>query len=223
MRILIVEDEPKLARVIEQAMKEANYEPSVAHSLAAARQQIASEKPDLILLDIMLGDGSGMDFLAEVRQASEVPVLMLTARTGIEDRILGLDGGADDYLVKPFRLEELLARMRALLRRTRGGATTVTVGDLTVDMARRRVTHGGKVIFLSTTEYALLELLARSPGEPVSKGTVLKHVWDDAERAPNVVEVYVNYLRHKLERGEAPRLIHTVRGKGYVLSEAPPE
>lgn len=223
MQILIVEDEPGLRGSVAQAFAEAGYGVIPAATLAEARAALARAIPDLVILDVMLPDGNGMDLLEEIRGQGQTPVLMLTARSGLEDRVRGLDGGADDYLVKPFRLEELLARVRALLRRTRLGSEVITVGSLTIDLGQRRVTHEGRVIFLSTTEYTLLEQLARSAGEPVSKTAILRHVWDDESRAPNVVEVYINYLRHKLERGNSPRLIHTVRGRGYVLSGEPLE
>lgn len=223
MQILIVEDEPGLRGAVAQAFAEAGYGTVCAATLSEARGILRRETPELVILDIMLPDGNGMELLEEIRASGPTPVLMLTARSGLEDRVKGLDRGADDYLVKPFRLEELLARVRALLRRTRLGSEVITVGALSIDLGQRRVTHEGRVVFLSTTEYTLLEQLARSAGEPVSKTAILRHVWDDEDRAPNVVEVYINYLRHKLERGDSPRLIHTVRGRGYVLSGEPAE
>lgn len=205
---------------MNQALTEAGYEAVTARTATEAERSFSQRPPDLVLLDIMLPDGNGFDFLKRIRRDSQVPVMFLTARSGIEDRVRGLDGGADDYLVKPFRLEELLARVRAHLRR-RESREAVTVGNVCVDLPNRRVTQEGRVIFLSTTEFAILELLARQCGEIVSKAAILKHVWDDEKRNTNVVEVYVNYLRHKLERLGSPRLIHTVRGQGYVLSEEP--
>jgi two-component system, OmpR family, copper resistance phosphate regulon response regulator CusR len=220
MRVLIVEDEPNLARVVKQALDEAGYSAHAVHSRAEGEAIIASGALDMMILDVMLPDGNGLDLLANLRRSSDLPVLILTARGGLDERIRGLDGGADDYLVKPFRLEELLARVRALFRRARGTSETLALGELRIDFAARRVTQAGRVVFLSTTEYALLELLAKSRGRAVSKDEILRHVWDDAERGPNVVEVYVNYLRHKLERNGAPRLIHTVRRRGYLFDEA---
>jgi DNA-binding response OmpR family regulator len=220
MRILVVEDEPSLANVIAQVLAESGYVVALAQSCAKATEFLTNEEPSLMLLDLMLPDGNGLDLLVWFRRSSRAPVLILTARGGVGDRVHGLDEGADDYLVKPFRLDELLARVRALLRRSRSVDNVLIVGDFKLDFASRRVTYLGRVVFLSTTEYALLELLARSPGCVVSKGSILKHVWDDDGRVSNVVEVYINYLRHKLERGGAPRLIQTVRRHGYMFSEA---
>jgi len=146
-------------------------------------------------------------------------VLMLTARDATDDRVKGLDAGADDYLAKPFRLEEFLARVRALLRRGGLSSTIYRIGDLEVDTATRRVHRAGRLVFLSETEYRLLEILARSNGEPVSKNDILREVWGNAGRDPNVVEVYVSYLRTKLDRDNLPSLVQTVRGRGYALRE----
>lgn len=221
--VLIVEDERAVATILEQALQEAGYPTQVAATLAEARAVLATKPVDLVVLDIMLPDGDGITFLDEIRDGAKYPVLILTARDGWQDRVRGLDAGADDYLGKPFRLEEFLARVRALLRRHRGDSGRVTVKGLTIDLFAHRVTMDGKLIFLSNTEYGLLELLAKNLGEVVSKATILEYVWDDASRDTNLVEVYINYVRHKLERNGAARLIHTVRGKGYILSETPPD
>ena len=146
----------------------------------------------------------GFEFLRRLRTKVDTPVLMLTALAGVDDRVKGLDAGADDYLAKPFRLEELLARVRALLRRSKADATSISCGDLHIDLISRRVTRNGRQVFLSATEFSLLELLARHQGEPVSKSTMLERVWDDGERDANLVEVYISYLRSKLERGGLP-------------------
>lgn len=220
--ILVVEDEPAVAGFVRQALDEAGYRPRVARTLAEAESKLREEAADAVILDWMLPDGSGLDFVGRVKESGDVPVLMLTARSGMGDRVAGLDAGADDYLVKPFGLEELMARIRALLRRRRSEAA-IRIGDLELNPTTRRVARGGRLLFLSTTEYSLLELLARRHGEPVSKAAILRHVWDDDGRDPNVVEVYVNYLRHKLERGGAPRLLHTIRGRGYALAAESPE
>ena len=179
---------------------------------------IQAKEPDIVVLDVMLPDVDGFEVLRRVRTSSKVPVLMLTARTGLNDRVTGLDAGADDYLAKPFMLEEFLARVRALLRRSTKDLSRLQYGDLIVDMTSRKVSRAGKPIFLSVTELSLLELLLRTPEIPVSKQTILEKVWDDTGyRDPNVVEVYVSYLRHKLERSGTSKLIHTVRGQGYML------
>lgn len=222
MRILIVEDEPAVASFLEQALSEAGYTIHIAESLEASQVCLASVSYDLITLDLMLPDGSGLEFLRDLRKTQDVPVLVLTARGATEERVMGLDAGADDYLAKPFKLEEFLARVRALLRRKRVDSP-IRVADFELDPTTRRVMRKGRLVFLSTTEYTILELLARNQGEAVSKQAILSKVWDDTDRGPNVVEVYVNYLRNKLERGGLPRLIHTVRGKGYMLSGDPPE
>lgn len=216
-RILIVEDEPAVAGFIEQALRESGYAAQVAPDANAANEAFASQAPDLVLLDVMLPDEDGFTVLRRLRSDSSVPVLMLTAREGIDDRVKGLDAGADDYLSKPFRLEELLARVRALLRRGGPSATVYRVGDLEIDTATRRVHRSGRLLFLSDTEYRVLEMLARANGDPVSKGDLLRGVWGNAGRDPNVVEVYVSYLRTKLDRDDLPRLVWTVRGQGYAL------
>ena len=178
--------------------------PISVHTLADAKSAWEKDQTDLVLLDLMLP-------------------IVLSAKSGLSDRISGLDYGADDYLPKPFSVEELLARVRAQLRRGQGsGPTVVKCGDLEVDLFSRRALLAGRLLFLSTTEFRLLELLANHVGHPVSKQQLLEYVWDDPDRDANVVEVYVNYLRNKLERGGAVRLIHTVRGKGYVLQTDPP-
>lgn len=205
---------------LEQALQESGYIPTVAATSAAALESFASSAPDLVVLDVMLPDGDGFSVLRNIRKESSVPVLMLTARDATDDRVKGLDAGADDYLAKPFKLEELLARVRALLRRGGPSATVYRVGDLEVDTAARRVHRAGRLVFLSETEYHLLEILARAGGEPVSKGDILREVWGNAGRDPNVVEVYVSYLRTKLDRDDMPRLVQTVRSRGYALRES---
>ncbi|HWD38721.1 MAG TPA: response regulator transcription factor [Fimbriimonas sp.] len=223
-RILVVEDELSVSNFLEQALRESGLQALVAHTVKAAAALWEAEKPDLVLLDLMLPDGDGLELLRERREAgSHTPVIVLSARSGLADRVTGLDLGADDYLPKPFSLEELLARVRAQLRRVQEAPTTsLRCGDLEIDLLSRRAMLNGRLLFLSTTEFRLLELLATNMGQPVSKSQMLEHVWDDPDRDPNVVEVYVNYLRNKLERGGAPRLIHTVRGRGYVLQAETP-
>ncbi len=220
LRILIVEDEPAVSGFLEQALQESGYAPTVAATSAAATESLAASAPDLVVLDVMLPDEDGFTVLRRIRQESSVPVLMLTARDATDDRVKGLDAGADDYLAKPFKLEELLARVRALLRRGGASATVYRLSDLEIDTATRRVHRGGRLVFLSETEYRLLEVLARAGGEPVSKNEILREVWGNAGRDPNVVEVYVSYLRTKLDRDDLPRLVQTVRGRGYALRES---
>ncbi len=218
MNILIVEDESRVADFLRQSLTEAGYLALEAHTKAEGEEIWNNENPDLVILDLMLPDGNGMDLLRSARgQGRQTPVLILTAKDSLSDRVAGLDEGADDYIAKPFPLEELLARVRALLRRASQDASVYRCGDLEIDLKRRRVMRSGRVVFLSSTEFSLLELLAQNHGQAVSKLEILKHVWDDVDRDPNVVEVYINYLRHKLERGGAERLVQTVRGKGYAL------
>jgi DNA-binding response OmpR family regulator len=223
-RILIVEDEASVSSFLDQALRESGLSPVIASTLKEARAEWDNSSPDLVLLDLMLPDGDGLDLLQEWRKSgSHTPVIVLSAKSGVADRISGLDLGADDYLAKPFSLEELLARVRAQLRRLQDlPVKVVKVGALEIDLQSRRPLLGGRLLFLSSTEFRLLELLATHLGQPVSKSQILEYVWDDPDRDPNVVEVYVNYLRNKLERGNAPRLIHTVRGRGYVLQKDPP-
>ena len=222
-RILVIEDELSVSNFLEKALTESGMQPSSAPTLAEARDLWEKVRPDLVLLDLMLPDGNGLDLLREKREGgNHTLVIVLSAKGGLADRVTGLDQGADDYLPKPFSVEELLARVRAQLRRGPEIPATVKCGGLEIDLFARRALLEGRLLFLSTTEFRLLELLATHLGQPVSKSQILEYVWDDPERDPNVVEVYVNYLRNKLERGNAPRLIHTVRGKGYMLQAEPP-
>jgi two-component system, OmpR family, response regulator MprA len=221
LRILVVEDEPAVASFLEQALQESGYAPMLAANAAAAIETFDASAPDLVVLDVMLPDADGFSVLRGIRTKSSVPVLMLTARDATDDRVKGLDAGADDYLAKPFRLEEFLARVRALLRRGGPSSTIYRIGDLEVDTATRRVHRASRLVFLSETEYRLLEILARSNGEPVSKNDILREVWGNAGRDPNVVEVYISYLRTKLDRDDLPSLVQTVRGRGYALRETP--
>lgn len=222
--ILVVEDERSVSRFLEQAIAENGLTAVLAQNLASARTEWSDRDVDLVLLDLMLPDGDGIDLLREMRSKGvRTPVIVLSAKSELEDRVTGLDEGADDYLPKPFSVEELLARIRAHLRRSKEvPAPVVKVGDLEIDLFTRRALLDGRLLFLSTTEFRLLELLATHLGQTVTKKEILDYVWDDPDRDPNVVEVYVNYLRNKLERGSVPRLIHTVRGRGYVLQRDPP-
>ncbi len=222
MHILIVEDEAKVAAFVRQALEEEGHAVDVAADGEAGLRFALGGTYDLILLDRLLPARDGLDVCRAVRAASQsVPILMLTARDTVADRIAGLDTGADDYLTKPFALGELLARTRALLRRGTASAPTVlAAGDLTLDPATRRVRRGGREIDLSAKEYSLLEFLMRHAGRTVSRAMITDHVWDfDFDSGTNVVDVYINYLRNKIDRNHAQKLIQTVRGVGYRLAD----
>ncbi len=221
MRILVVEDEHKIAQALKRGLEQEHYAVDVAFNgddgLASAR----AETYDLIVLDRMLPGKDGIAICRELRKdGNHAPILMLTAKDQVRDRVEGLDAGADDYVVKPFSFEELLARVRALLRRPHEAADTVlTVADLTLDPASFSVSRASTPILLSGKEFALLEYLMRSAGRVLSKDMIMSHVWDfDADILPNTVEVYIGYLRNKIDKPfPAPNLIHTRRGFGYTL------
>lgn len=221
-RILVIEDEVSIARFIERGLIFENYRPVVRHDghsgLAAARD----EPPDLVILDWMLPGLDGLEVCKRLRKAGDVPVLMLTARDDVRDRVSGLDAGADDYLVKPFSFQELLARIRALLRRNAPSSRpeVLRFDDLALDTGTRRAQRGERMIDLTAKEYELLELFMRNPRQVLTRDVIFDRVWDyDFGGASNIIEVYVRYLRQKSEAGDEPRLIHTVRGVGYVLRE----
>jgi two-component system OmpR family response regulator len=220
MRVLIVEDEVKMASLIRRGLREEGMAADVALKGEDALWMAGSTAYDAIVLDVMLPGISGFDACRRLREEGVwAPVLMLTARDGVEDRVAGLDGGADDYLTKPFSFAELLARLRALVRR---GAverpTVVTVGDLHLDPAARTVRRGDTDISLSAKEFALLETFMRRPGEVLDRLQLLEHAWDyDYENRSNVVDVYVRYLREKIDRPFGVEGIETVRGAGYRL------
>jgi heavy metal response regulator len=222
MRILIVEDEPGVASFVEQGLAEAGYVVNVTRDGSEGLEYALAYEYDAIVLDIMLPKMNGLELLKEIRaKRVKSPVLLLTARDGVDDRVRGLDVGADDYLVKPFAFPELLARLRALLRRPplqSGGI--LQMRDLEMDVAKREVRRGGKSIELSPREFALIELLLRHPNQVLSRTQILEHVWNfDYYSDTNVVDVYIGYLRRKLDREFDPPLIHTVRGVGFRLSE----
>lgn len=223
MRLLIVEDERALAESLAKGLRQAAHAVDLAATLAGARERVAREPYDAILLDIGLPDGSGLDLARELRaRADRTPILVLTARDAVTDRVAGLDAGADDYVVKPFALEEVLARLRALERRAPElRPATLDVGDLEVDPATRTARRAGEPIALTTTEYALLEFLARHPGTVLGRAEISAHVWDENyDPFSNVIDVYVARLRRKLDRPGLPPLLHTVRGAGYTLDPA---
>ena len=220
MRILVVEDEAGVAGFLEQGLKESGYAVDVARNGADGLEYALAYEYDAIVLDIMLPHMNGLDMLKEIRaRRVKSPVLLLTARDGLDDRVHGLDVGADDYLVKPFAFPELLARIRALLRRPplqAGG--NLRMRDLEMDLPAREVRRAGKLIELSPREFALLELLLRHPNQVLSRTQILEHVWNfDYYSDTNVVDVYIGYLRRKLDREFDPPLIHTIRGVGFRL------
>ncbi|HEY3268380.1 MAG TPA: response regulator transcription factor [Armatimonadota bacterium] len=222
MQVLIVEDNTSVARFLEQAVREAGYASLVVGDGLAALEAAGLGEFDLILLDVMLPGLDGFSVSKRLREIGvRTPILILTAKDTTADKIEGLDSGADDYIVKPFHVGELLARMRALLRRGGSAPAFLTVGDLTLDPATRQASRDGKEISLSATEYALLEYLMRNAGRVLTRSMILQHVWQyDFAGTDNVLEVYISYLRRKLDAGRPVSLIRTVRGTGYKM-EAP--
>ncbi len=221
--VLAVEDDPRVARVVERALAEAGHRVEVAHDGAEGLARAATGAYDLIVLDLMLPEIDGLEVCRRLRRERvRTPVLMLTARDAIADRVRGLDAGADDYLVKPFALEELVARVRALGRRASDAADeeVLRVGDLTLDLARHEARRGERAIELTSKEFSLLEYLMRHAGRVLTKAQITDHVWGyDAEATSNVVEIYIHYLRNKVDRGFPRPLIRTLRGVGYTLKE----
>ena len=227
MRVLVVEDERKLAQVLSSALQAEHYDVVVAVTGEDGFYRANAELFDLVVLDLMLPGRNGLEILQTLRQRHvETPVLILTARDGIDDRVLGLDLGADDYLVKPFALPELLARFRALLRRGRpSDVFRLKAADLEVDLVARRVVRGERAIELTGREFDLLEYLLRHQGHLVSREMLARDVWKEPRRATpldNVIDVQMTRLRRKVDVEGAPRLIHTVRGVGFVLREGEP-
>ena len=221
MRVLVVEDEKKLAGFIKQALKEDGHAVDVSHDGDEAGHLAVTEPYDAIVLDLQLPGRDGLMILRELRKKSKAtPVLILTARDTVKDRVRGLDEGADDYLTKPFALDELRARLRALFRRGQSGTSILTFGDLTMNLIDRLVLRGTREIELTAKEFALLEYFLRNPRKALTRSSIAEHVWDfNFEWQSNVLEVFVNALRKKTEAGGEPRVIHTVRGVGYVLKE----
>jgi len=221
MRVLVVEDEPKVANALREGLEGEGYEAVVEHTGEGAFFRVSTEKYDVILLDLMLPGRDGLQVLATLRgRGIETPVLVLTARDTLEDRVLGLDHGADDYLVKPFSFVELLARVEALGRRsdTMVKETILRVGDLAIDLMSRTVSRRSKPIFLFPREFQLLEYLVRNEGRVVSRAMLLQHVWDlHFDPSTNIIDVYVGRVRRKVDGQQAYPLIHTVRGIGYCL------
>jgi two-component system, OmpR family, copper resistance phosphate regulon response regulator CusR len=220
LRILIVEDEKKVANFVKKGLQEEGYAVDVVYDGKNGLNSATGQSYDLIILDIYLPGLDGLAILKKLRDVKvKTPVLLLTVRATIEDKVLGLNSGADDYLTKPFAFEELIARVRALLRRQRDADTTVIqVADLMLDPVRRIVTRGGQAIVLTLKEFSLLEYFMRNPGRVLTRAMIIDHIWNyDFDTETNVVDVYVNYLRKKIDAGRNIKLIHTVRGAGYIL------
>ncbi|HEY2805879.1 MAG TPA: response regulator transcription factor [Gemmatimonadales bacterium] len=221
MRVLIVEDEPAVADLLERTVREAAWAPDVVATGAKALEALAVNDYDLAILDVGLPDIDGFEVCRRWRQrGGRTPVLMLTARAGLGDRVTGLDAGADDYLGKPFAIEELMARLRALARRPPSPlSVSLKVGDLEMNTNSREARRAGRTIKLTAREYALLEYLLRNPDRVVTRGQILEHVWDDNfDPVGNVVDVLIGRLRRKVDTPGFPPLIHTARGAGYLLS-----
>ncbi len=221
-RILVVDDDEQIAAAVRRALAYEGYTVTVAHDGPSALESARTKLPDLVVLDVMLPGIDGIEVCRRLRAAGDdVAVLMLTARTEVPDRVEGLDAGADDYLTKPFAYEELLARVRTLLRRRDTTANeTLRYGDLHMEVDAMEVLHDGRVVELTTLEFRLLEYFLRNARLVLSRAKILEAVWGlDTETTSNVVDVYVRYLRRKLESDGGSRLIHTVRGAGYVLRE----
>jgi DNA-binding response OmpR family regulator len=222
MHLLVVEDEPTLAGHLRKGLEEAAWTVDVAHTAETAWRLLAINAYDLLVLDLGLPDGDGRDLLRRLRAAEiHVPVLVLTARMALDDRVATLNQGADDYLGKPFAFSELLARVNALVRRVHHDrSATLRVGDLELDVLRRHLRRGARRIDLTAREFGVLELLMRHAGEVVTRTMLAEHVWgDDFDSLSNLIEVFINRLRRKIEEEGAPRLLHTVRGAGYVIRE----
>jgi DNA-binding response OmpR family regulator len=222
MRLLVAEDHPNLARSIANGLREEGYAVDLTFDGEEALTWALANPYDCLVLDIMLPGKDGYGILQAVRRRGlPTPVLFLTARDGVEDRVKGLDLGADDYLVKPFAWEELIARVRSVIRRAHGReSNVVTVADLEIDTGAKTVKRGGRAIELSAREYGLLEFLAHRQGQVVSRAEIVGHIYDQAdETTSNVVDVYIGYLRNKIDRDFPVKLIHTRRGMGYVLGK----
>ena len=229
MRILVVDDDRAVRDSLRRSLAFNGYEVDLATDGLDALAKVTARRPDAVVLDVMMPRVGGLEACRRLRaDGDDVPILVLTARDTVADRVAGLDAGADDYLVKPFALEELLARLRALLRRSGSAAdgtdsALLSFADLTLDPSTREVTRGDRPIRLTRTEFSLLELFLRHPRQVLDRARILEEVWGyDFPTTANSLEVYVGYLRRKTEAGDEPRLLHTVRGVGYSLRETPP-
>lgn len=228
MRILVVDDDRAVRESLRRSLAFNGYSVDLAQDGLEALDLIATDRPDALVLDVMMPRLDGLEVCRRLRSTGDdLPILVLTARDSVSERVAGLDAGADDYLPKPFALEELLARMRALLRRRvlpdDGNSAAMTFSDLSLDPVTREVTRGERQISLTRTEFSLLEMLIANPRRVLTRSRILEEVWGfDFPTSGNALEVYVGYLRRKTEADGEPRLIHTVRGVGYVLRETPP-
>jgi two-component system copper resistance phosphate regulon response regulator CusR len=227
MRILVVEDELKVANALKEGLEDERYEAVIAHTGEDAFFRINTEQYDVILLDVMLPGRDGLQILTSIRKHGvNTPVLLLTARDSLEDRVAGLNSGADDYLVKPFAFAELVARIRALLRRGRTAETLrLSVGDLDMDLVTRKVLRAGRSVELTTREFELLEYLLRHQGQVVLRDTLAREVWKETTRGTplnNVIDVHIARLRRKVDLDQPVKLIHTIRGVGFMLREGEP-
>jgi DNA-binding response OmpR family regulator len=224
MRVLVVEDEKKSASFIKNGLQEAGYVVEVSESASGGLTMAANSEFDLVVLDIMLPDGNGMDVARQMRnEGFKGFILMLTALDSTRDKVRGLDSGADDYLAKPFEFDELLARIRALLRRKEGGRTRLGYEDLQMDLIQRRVNRAGSEIPLTQKEFSLLEYFLRNANRPLTRTEIGENVWDvHFDNESNVIDVYVRHLRKKIDEPFPSRLLHTVTGYGYVLKRSDP-
>ena len=223
MRVLVIEDDRKVASFIQTGLEQEGYAVDALNDGAEAGDQARAIDYDAVVLDLMLPGRSGFQVLRDIRaQKASLPVLILTAKDALDERVAGLDAGADDYMTKPFALAELSARLRALLRRGAPRESVLRVADLEMDTIRRKVRRAGNAIDLKPKEYALLEILMRNSDRPLTKALIIEHVWDiHFDSISNVVEVHINSLRNKIDKGFNLPLIHTVRGVGYVLTDTP--
>jgi two-component system response regulator MprA len=219
--ILVIEDEERIVQFLQRGLAYEGYDVKTALDGERGLDLAEASPPDLVVLDVMLPELDGLEVCRQLRQTGDIPILMLTAKDAVEDRVRGLDAGADDYLVKPFALDELLARIRALLRRTKSEVPPVlNYVDLNLDTGTHQAFRGDRPVELTAKEYELLELFMRHPRQVLTRDVIFDRVWSyDFGGESNIIEVYVRYLRQKLEAEGEPRLIHTVRGVGYVLRE----
>jgi DNA-binding response OmpR family regulator len=222
LNLLILEDDESVARLLKQTTEEAGYTPRIVDDGFIALEQAKATDLDLILLDVMVPRLNGFEITRRLREAGiATPILIITARDALEDKVKGLDAGADDYIVKPFELAELLARIRALLRRGNPAGGSLKVADLVLDTETRQVTRGGTTVSLSATEFSLLEYLMRNAGRVLTRAMIVDHVWQyDFDGNDNVLDVYISYLRKKIDRNTDTPLIQTIRGVGYRVADS---